>query len=237
MLSDYNISSLFNWHDNIQSRYSTHSYNYSSVNTPNATIGYEDFLSDDSNFDNTSEKTNYSVSPVANTSTASGWHFSEVSTGTSSNTSSKTYKTGSVQLSISGQKYDGLNDEMKTLINLFKEEGVPVTITSGYRKAGEAGNAGSKSYHTHGGAIDVVPANGATFKDIQTALTTNPKISQYMKDHNLGYIDETDPATMKRTGATGKHFHIGPDTLAIEQYKKATNAKYGGIINYLNYIN
>lgn len=32
-----------------------------------------------------------------------------------------------------------------------------------------------------------------------------------MRDRKLGIIDETTPEVMSKTGATGAHWHIGPD--------------------------
>jgi len=39
-----------------------------------------------------------------------------------------------------------------------------------------------------------------------------------MEKKGWGIIDETNPSTMKQTGATGPHWHFGPDTLAVKQW-------------------
>lgn len=77
-----------------------------------------------------------------------------------------------------------------------------VNITSWKRKPGQAGKAGDKSWHVKSGAaIDVAPIKGMTF-------------DQYVQKYrDAGYnviewIDETDAATAKQTGATGPHWHI-----------------------------
>lgn len=77
-----------------------------------------------------------------------------------------------------------------------------IRITSSRRAAGAAGKAGSRSWHVKSGAaIDSAPISGMTFQ-------------QYVQGYrDKGYaiieaIDETDPATMKRTGATGPHWHV-----------------------------
>lgn len=75
-------------------------------------------------------------------------------------------------------------------------------ITSWKRPAGAAGKAGDKSWHVKSGAaIDVAPIKGMTFE-------------QYVQRYrDAGYnviewIDETDAATAKQTGATGPHWHV-----------------------------
>ncbi|SKB32251.1 LPD3 domain-containing protein [Sphingopyxis flava] len=77
-----------------------------------------------------------------------------------------------------------------------------VRVTSSKRAAGAAGKAGSKSWHVKSGAaVDVAPVKGMTFDQF---------VQRY---RDAGYsiieaLDETDPATMKRTGATGPHWHV-----------------------------
>ena len=81
--------------------------------------------------------------------------------------------------------------------------------TSGYR-AGAKTKSGNISRHGKGEAIDV---------------RYNPEISEYLwntlegvsllNKYNLGYLDESTPEVMKRTGASGKHFHIGKDSTLI----------------------
>lgn len=36
-------------------------------------------------------------------------------------------------------------------------------------------------------------------------IKNNEELKKYMKDNGLGIIDETDPETKKKTGATGDH--------------------------------
>lgn len=40
-----------------------------------------------------------------------------------------------------------------------------------------------------------------------------------MQDQGFGIIDETTPEMQARTGATGAHWHIGKDQLAISGLK------------------
>lgn len=109
------------------------------------------------------------------------------------------------------------------LPKMLKEAGLNVRVTSGYRRPGQAGKAGNRSWHTHHGAVDIVPQGKTTFEDIENALYNNPIISRYMIDNGFGLIDESgrtaeSKATMKKTGATGAHFHIGKDSKAVSAY-------------------
>lgn len=107
--------------------------------------------------------------------------------------------------------------------NLFDKAGIKIRVTSGARKAGQAGKSGSKSHHIGGNAVDIVPADGETFESIKQKMKSNPEILQFFYENGLGVIDETDAATMKKTGATGKHFHIGPDNWAVKTWASWTN--------------
>ena len=85
-------------------------------------------------------------------------------------------------------------------------------ITSGYRgKNNRVGKLGSKSAHAHllddgsSAALDIVSDN----MDRLRQELTNPELQRELAANGFGILDETDPATMRKTGATGAHFHIG----------------------------
>ena len=40
-----------------------------------------------------------------------------------------------------------------------------------------------------------------------------------MNEHGLGILDERSKDVQIKTGATGEHFHIGPDLIAKTQFK------------------
>ena len=123
---------------------------------------------------------------------------------------------------------DGIDvGNMKHVLDKLAEAGISVKVTSGRREAGKAGKAGNKSHHVSGNAIDVVPSNGETFESIRQKIKNNPKLLQYFRDNKIGIIDETNEETMKRTGATGAHWHIGPDRLALSGFETMF-AKQGG---------
>lgn len=85
-------------------------------------------------------------------------------------------------------------------------------ITSAYRgKNNRVGKLGGKSAHAHllddgsSAALDIVSSN---MNRLRQELA-NPQLQKELAAAGFGILDETDPATMKRTGATGAHFHVG----------------------------
>lgn len=105
-----------------------------------------------------------------------------------------------------------------TLPQLLKEEGINFKITSGFRN-GAITKSGSKSNHGHldqngnPGAYDIVPIDG-NFETFRKQIYSNPRIVSWLQNKGWGILEETTPDIMKKTGATGKHWHFGPDTLA-----------------------
>lgn len=115
---------------------------------------------------------------------------------------------------------------------LFKDNGINIVVTSGKRPAGAAGKAGSKSHHVKGNAVDIQPGKGETYETLRRKMIANPDIQDFFWANGLGVIDETDPNVMRRTGATGKHFHIGPDKWAVRTWdewngRKGDNSEAG----------
>ena len=114
-------------------------------------------------------------------------------------------------------KSDG---ETISLPDLLKQQGVDFTITSSYRPNAIT-KSGHKSNHSiEGGAYDIKPANGKSFEDLKEQIYSNPTIVQWMNDHGWGIIEETTPEVMVKTGATGKHWHFGPDSMGVQNFKK-----------------
>lgn len=101
--------------------------------------------------------------------------------------------------SLQSQWHNGV---MSTIYQRLKDQGLTdICITSGKRYAGEAGNAGERSLHVSGNAIDIWIGAGHTREE-------GNKIAQIFKD--MDCFDEViwemkgDP-----TGATGDHLHLG----------------------------
>lgn len=125
---------------------------------------------------------------------------------------------------------DGIDvGNMKHVLDKLVDAGISIKVTSGKREAGKAGKAGSKSYHITGNAVDIVPGKGETFESMREKIKNNPELLKYFRDNKIGIIDETTEETMKLTGATGAHWHIGPDRLALSGFETMF-AKQGGNI-------
>ena len=115
-------------------------------------------------------------------------------------------------------------DISKSIEDLFKDAGIDIEITSSYRP-GATTKSGRTSWHSvkdkygNSRAYDIKPVNG-DFQALKNAMINNPLIRYYFSKRGLGVLDETTPDMMARTGATGKHFHIGPDKLAIQTWNE-----------------
>lgn len=115
-------------------------------------------------------------------------------------------------------------DISKSIEDLFKDAGIDIEITSSYRP-GATTKSGRTSWHSvkdkygNSRAYDIKPING-DFQALKNAMINNPLIRYYFSKKGLGVLDETTPDMMARTGATGKHFHIGPDKLAIQTWNE-----------------
>ena len=99
-------------------------------------------------------------------------------------------------------------------------------ITSLYRD-GATTKYGRDSYHKYGKAVDIVPASGSSFDELERNIMSNRPLVEYMLQTGLGILDEYTPnGYQAKTGATGNHMHIGPDRLAIACIRKLLK-KYG----------
>ena len=70
-------------------------------------------------------------------------------------------------------------------------------------------------------AYDIIPAQGETFDSIFQKIKENSAMQQWLSQNGFNINDETDAATLRRTGGTGAHFHIGPDKFNVRK------AQYG----------
>lgn len=116
--------------------------------------------------------------------------------------------------------------------DLIKTYNLPIKISSGYRskhgfrggktKSGKQSNHNRLDEHGHPMAYDIQPlVNGkidksdSAFSNLRNILASNYNVRRWFKMRNWGILDETTPQMMAKTGATGKHFHIGPDRAAV----------------------
>ncbi len=107
-------------------------------------------------------------------------------------------------------KYNTLSSDMKSFIDEYQSmTGRPLNITSGKRSASQkVGSASKTSHHNTGNAFDI---SSIHTEDYSFLVNTREGLT-LMNKYGLGIIDETNPDEMKKTGATGEHFHIGKDS-------------------------
>ena len=119
---------------------------------------------------------------------------------------------------------------MQHVINAFEDAGISVRITSGYRPGAKT-KSGNNSHHAFGNAIDITPnfSNGETWDSLRRKLKESPILIQYLKDNKIGILDETTAEALRKTGGTGAHWHVGPDTNAIKGLDILLS-KQGGIL-------
>lgn len=126
------------------------------------------------------------------------------------------------------------SDTNLTLEELLKQENIPIKITSSYRgsngfrggktKQGTQSNHNKKDKYGNPLAYDIVPTNG-NFEELLNKLYSNPRVVDWLRSKGYGILEEITPDIMKKTGATGKHLHIGPDSSAIAMTQKRLTAK------------
>ena len=116
------------------------------------------------------------------------------------------------------KKYDVGN--MQSVIDAFANAGINIRITSGVRP-GAMTKSGHKSHHSFGNAIDITPnfSQGETWESMRQKLKASKELQQFMHDNKFGIIDETTPDVMAKTGATGAHWHVGPDQWALKNFE------------------
>lgn len=106
---------------------------------------------------------------------------------------------------------------MKELVELMRDEGISFRITSGSRPGSKTSN-GSMSHHSSGNALDITPVQGQSWDDLISQMRRSKRFISYMREHKLGILDERSKKMQAKTGATGAHFHIGPDIAALSNF-------------------
>lgn len=107
-----------------------------------------------------------------------------------------------------------LSPRMKAFTTELEEMFPDIVYTSGKRDKA-IGKAGNKSHHMTGDAIDLA----GNQKEIYNTLYNTKKGVELLVRHGMGIIDETNPDMMKKTGATGAHYHISPDKIFVQKVK------------------
>lgn len=117
-------------------------------------------------------------------------------------------------------------DDSIILPELLKQEGVDFKVTSDYRPGAVTKSGHASNHSKQNGAYDIIPINGKSFEDLRQQIYGNKRIRDWMIRHNWGIIEETTPEVMKKTGATGRHWHFGPDTEGVQNWNNNL-VKYG----------
>jgi hypothetical protein len=104
-----------------------------------------------------------------------------------------------------------LTDEHKQIIAELSKLGISGTVSSGIREGAKTAQ-GKTSFHAVGQAFDFVPSAKYTSEQFKELLLTSGAYD-YVKSLGYNILDETTPEIMKKTGATGPHFHFGKDPI------------------------
>lgn len=124
---------------------------------------------------------------------------------------------------------------------LIESENLPIRITSAFRK-GAMTTSGNRSNHSrkdergNSMAYDIAPASGHSWEEVNDSIYKNPTVVKWFKLRNWGVLEEMirdkkpgfydTEGKFHRTGATGPHFHIGPDTYAVKWYNHKVKPTY-----------
>lgn len=130
-------------------------------------------------------------------------------------------------------KYETLSPNMKAFVLEYEEKrGKVFKITSGKRDAEDkVGKNHEHSKHNTGDALDFSATN---IDDYNFLVNTKDGLA-LMHKYGLGVLDETDPEMIKKTGATGAHFHVGTDPGLVQKTKKRFETFDTGVEPILSY--
>lgn len=132
-----------------------------------------------------------------------------------------------------------VSTDYDSLIDLLTSEGFKFKATSGYRPSAKTAQ-GVPSHHSEGtaanpGAWDIVPTAG-TFDEFEQRIYSNPRVLAWLDKKGWGTLREDKvvngqrgflrvDGTFANTGASGNHFHFGPDRRALE-WKEYNRNRY-----------
>lgn len=118
---------------------------------------------------------------------------------------------------------EGLKENMVGFTNELTKVFPDLKITSGFRKKAFT-KQGNVSRHALGEAIDIEAR-----QDVYDYLWNTKDGITLVNKYNLGILDETNPETLKKTGGTGVHYHIGADSTLVpkaqQRYKELVGEK------------
>lgn len=96
-------------------------------------------------------------------------------------------------------------EHIQEVANELAKRGMRFVITRGLDDKLTA--QGNPSRHNKGEAWDIIPHGVETWDDLRLQAY-NADFINYLKSLGWNLLDETDPKIMKKTGATGPHWHI-----------------------------
>jgi len=119
---------------------------------------------------------------------------------------------------------DPIHEDIRMFETELRNRFPDLVVTSGFRPNART-KQGNVSRHSKGEAIDI-----RYNKEINDYLWNTKEGISLLNKYNLGFLDESDARTMKRTGATGKHAHIGLDSTLVprtrQRYKELWGSDY-----------
>lgn len=112
---------------------------------------------------------------------------------------------------------------MADVVEELAKAGINFKVTSGKRSQVYKTK---NSRHLVGEAIDIVPINGETFDSMREKIKKNSALKEFFKQRKLGILEEINEDALRKTGGTGKHFHIGTDKKLAKRFE-TLYAKFG----------
>lgn len=122
---------------------------------------------------------------------------------------------------VESYQKDPIHEDIRMFEMELKKKFPDLVVTSGYRPNAKTAQ-GHPSRHSKGEAID---------------LRYNPEIRDYLwntkegvgllNKYQLGFLDESDPETLKRTKGSAPHFHIGRDSTLVPKTKQRYQELWG----------
>lgn len=114
-----------------------------------------------------------------------------------------------------------LNKDLSDFLTELQTKFPDVVVTSGFRPRAFT-KQGNVSRHAKREAVDIRPT-----KELQEFLWNTKEGISMLNKYGLGLLDETDPETLKKTGGTGAHFHIGKDSTLVPKAQQRYKELWG----------
>ena len=112
------------------------------------------------------------------------------------------------------EKVQTLTPQLQAFYNELAVKFPKIRVTDGKREASQkVGKNYGTSKHNTGEAFDI----SAQDKDVADYLMNDVEGAALLNKYGLGLLDETNPETIKKTGATGPHYHIGKDPALVQK--------------------